>query len=258
MPLLGVKHVHDTLAVQFHACEDLGPKHKALDVPSQRRWNGPQAYGAIDGGIDAAGHQGFAVWTESDETDGGLMAPGSADELASGGIPDARRLVAATGGDEAIVRAERDRLHSRGMGDGRQPQFAGGHVPQPGGTILAAGEEGLAVMAENRGLDRSVMHQRFPAKFAGRRIPEPHSVVVPGGAGVAAVRTEGDGADDFGGMLQGVTDGLASCRIPQTRPLSIQTHLSARGQQHFPVRTESDSADDPLAVHRFANGFLGT
>src|SRR5262249_44514629 len=112
LPLLGVERAYDAFAVQLHAGEDLSPEHETFDVAGHGRGNGPKAYAAR--GPQTTGQQGLAVGTERDQAHGGLEVARRADEFAGGSVPDAGGLVAATGGEEAIIGTKRDRLHTAG------------------------------------------------------------------------------------------------------------------------------------------------
>ena len=102
-----------------------------------------------------------------------VVAGQGAQLLAGGRVPQPRRLVAAGGGEQAPVRAERHPVESAVVAGQGAQVLAGGRVPQPRRLVGAGGGEQPPVRAERHPDDRVGVAGQGAQVLAGGRVPQP-------------------------------------------------------------------------------------
>ena len=161
-----------------------------------------------------------------------VVAGQGAQALAGGRVPQPRRLVAAGGGEQPPVRAERhapDRGRSWPVRVRRHSPVAGSHSRAVLSSLAVASSRPSGLNATPR---PAVVAGQGAQALAGGRVPQPRRLVVAGGGEQPPVRAERHAADPAVVAGQGA-QALAGGRVPQPRRLVV-----AGGGEQPPVRAE--------------------
>src|SRR5262249_5301125 len=113
-----------------------------------------------------------------------FMQQTPADGLASGNIPDLRRVVPAGGNKAAAIGAERGVDYPGPMQQRRPEGLARGSVPDPRRLVVAGSDQAAAIAAEGRVLHGLLMEENLDQSRLARMPPvvaEPEAVHLRGG-----------------------------------------------------------------------------
>src|SRR5206468_1973357 len=120
---------------------------------------------------------------------------GHLEQRPAAGLPDARRAIAAAGGDGLAARRERDRLDPFLLSLELTQLAAGLDFPESDGAVAAAGEDRRAVGREGDGAHLALMPAELTQFLAGGGVPETHDAVPAAGGDGLAVGRERDRRD---------------------------------------------------------------